>query len=376
MAGIRQLNIRIVLVFSIVACASAMIDLSAAAQENSNHEQVRQVSLDYLNSFVFKNDGNDGRCDQCEHCKEICLNIDEDRQLNSIGQDMTAEDEEWQKLWFANHKLPAQASCKGLECTEPCDNPDCMNGKLSKVGLITEVAESPNDCGASCCEKRNCDDCEICLDQRTMPINSAYCRDMADLLCASLEGKGMDDQQMRRAVDKALTLVSKHAKSESLTEMAKLQSIHEQEMASMRGQVLQLSTQVHTVNDLRNWIGPLYTNQNRTIQHIQMMSASSNALNRTLALLEKQLSSKPTPAPAPIKYANPHVVQDESKSDVYYLKRQVNQLQQQLRQMQMQSDKIQPAQHLQPIYNSFQPLEPLDSTFPSTINWAPKKQRR
>ena len=187
----------------------------------------------------------------------------------------------------------------------------------------------------------------------------------------------MSEPAMRRVIGKAMMLVAKNAQSESLIAMAEMQAKHEEEKAAMRGQLVQLSTQVHTVNDLRNWIGPLYSNQNRTIQHIQMMSASSNALNRTLSLLEKQLSSKPATPPIAVKYSNPHVVQHDPKSEVYDLRKQITELKQQLHKMrQVQTDKIQPAQHLQPIYNSNRQLEPLESPPFQTNNWVPKPERR
>jgi len=134
-----------------------------------------------------------------------------------------------------------------------------------------------------------------------------------------------------------------------------------------------LSTHHNNAENLKNWLGPLYTNQNRAIQQIQMLAYSSNAINRTLTLLEKQMSTKNSGTSTQAVYANPYLKRDERDSEVYDLKRQVNELKNQIQQF--QSQRVQPANHLQPIFDSKQ-TKPLDIPWPTEEPGGQKQYRR
>lgn len=361
----------------------ALMSTSILAQENSGAAQIHQACLEHLNSWIFKDCNSDScPCETCVECGEQCANTPAPE--CSPQQEGLTENEAWTQLWIADEDEPSNESC---QCTLTFDRSEGFQGKL---GIIRQMMESgdpadncdcqacqPECCQMDCCSKLNCGECELCDGVGTMPEKSAYCKDMAELLCTTLNGSEMGEPAMQKVIEKAMMLVARNAQSESQIAMAQMQAKHEQEKAEMRGQLVQLSTQIHTVNDLRNWIGPLYTNQNRTIQHMQMMSASSYALNRTLSLLEKQLSNNATASPTTTNYSGSRVVQADSTSEVYNLKQQISELQQQLHDMQRtQTDKVQPAQHLEPIYNSNQRLEPLESPpFPESMNWSPKPRR-
>ncbi len=364
MTGLRSVVIRFGLLAACVAASSwvTLASPSIFAQESASVDQIHQTCLNQLDAWIFKDPKSDESC--CARCSEAGeASCESNSSSSRCAQKTTNESAAWTELWMADEDSPTEVAGAGLGCTQACHQTAC-----AADGCDAEV------CQSDCCRQGECGECDFCRDICTTPENSAYCKDLAELLCTTIHGNDMSEPAMRRAIEKAMMLVARNAKSESLIEMANMEAKHRDEQASLRGQLLQLSTQVHTVNDLRNWIGPLYTNQNRTIQHLQLMSASSNTLNRTLSLLEKQLSSKAASQPTSVKYSNPHVVQNDPDSKVYYLEREIGELKQQLQKMQqMRTDKIQPAQHLQPIYDSSQQLEPLESPpFPATMNWAPK----
>jgi hypothetical protein len=395
----------------VVFSSLALVTPHIFAQETSSAEQIHQSCLDHLRSWISKNAASDlDQCQRCPECGEICEKTQ--APSSSSEQEGVVEKAAWADLRFDEQAQPNRESCTGASCTQTCANSECTIDHLGMIGIIMdhdcaqEICHSngcqsdgchcdgcqsnhchsecchsecyhSDGCQSDCCEQCECDDRELCHDDCAMPEASAYCKDLAELLCTTLNGSEMSEPAMRRVIEKAMILVAKNAQSESRMEMAHMQIRHEEEKAALRGQLLQLSTQVHTVNDLRDWIGPLYANQNRTIQHIQLLSANSSALNRTLSLLEKQLSSQATTSPTATKQSKPRVAQHDPVSEVYDIGQQIDELKQQLQKMrQMQTDKIQPAQHLQPIYNSSQQLEPLESPpFPASMNWAPDYKR-
>ena len=219
----------------------------------------------------------------------------------------------------------------------------------------------------SCCSQ-NCkwSECEFCNSTESFTAESEFSRDVAELLRVALKNQDLDDPSSRKVIENAMALVVKNAQTKANAEISKLKIEHEKELASFRGQLLQMSTQMKTVDDFKNWLGPLYTNQNRTIQQIQMLAYGSNTINRTLSLLEKQMSTNDSVSSVPVKYGNRPINQDKMDSEVYDLNRQVYQLKKQLQQL--QSRDVQPANHLEPIFDNEQPKS-LDIPWPSEESW-------
>ena len=262
-------------------------------------------------------------------------------------------------------------SCKTSGCSHSCRDASCCNnsgcdGEANCTAFVD--GKSIDFFTAKPADPKYCD-CEFCNSTESLTEQSEFSRDVAELLRVALKNQDLDDPSSRKVIENALALVVKNAQSKADAEISKLKIAHEKELASFRGQLLQMSTQMKTIDDFKNWLGPLYTNQNRTIQQIQMLAYSSNTINRTLGLLEKQMSTNDSVSSVPVKYGNRTTNQDKVDSDVYDLNRQVYELKKQLQQLQQhQSRDVQPANHLEPIFDNEQPKS-LDIPWPSEESW-------
>ena len=168
-------------------------------------------------------------------------------------------------------------------------------------------------------------------------------------------------EEAQQAIASCLKMVAKSAEHQARTELVQKELEHEKAMAVLRGQLLQQQAQATTISQLKNWLGPMYTNPNRAIKQLDLLGFNSNSLNRTLSLLEKQMSNHANRSSKPIMFTNPHVERDESSSEVYDLRSQVTRLKRELEQLKSQG--VRPAQHLQPIPN-FKQLDPIDIPWP------------
>ena len=234
-----------------------------------------------------------------------------------------------------------------MSCSENCQDKSCEC--QSTVGWVGWESEIPNIAPVA----REFD----------LEIEGAdKVRDYALMLKLALNGRDLESKEARQAITSCMLLVAKSAQQQARTELAQKELEHEKEMAVLRGQLLQQQAQATTLDQLRRWLSPLYSNQNRAIKQIELLGFNSNSLNRTLNLLEKQMSNRSNRPSTPVMFSNPHVAQDDSQSDVYDLRSQVKRLKQELEKLRSQS--VQPAQHLQPIFENKQ-LDPIDFPWPS-----------
>ena len=155
-------------------------------------------------------------------------------------------------------------------------------------------------------------------------------------------------------------------------------------MLSMQTRMHQLSVESTSLSQLREWLGPIYANQNRNYQQMQLVSANNATMNRTLALLEKQIDrTKPdatsqtilnhTMAKADFATSQPvgSISQNNfseakklnpakkhaSLDEIHLLRTQLTQLQSRLDEL--QKSNVQAAGHLEPLYTPDQPLKPI-----------------
>lgn len=224
---------------------------------------------------------------------------------------------------------------------------------------------------------------------------------MAGLLAVTLQNQP-DIDAKRKAIEAAMLMVSETAQANAEAQIAKLEATHQQEMARLQMKVHQLSVETTSVNQLQEWLGPIYTNQNRNYQQMKLVSVNNAAINRTLALLEKQIDrgnaakasqkihnhtiakadyvsseqkdvfdrqlpayqitknrtidySKPTFQTA--EPATEHAPKKDSENEIQRLQAQLNTIQTRLESL--QNDKVRPAGHLEPVYTPDKPLKPI-----------------
>ena len=258
------------------------------------------------------------------------------------------------------------------KCTICPETPARMASHESTIGLVGMIEDEPPSCTKSSCTKAmplaigvplpnamamSCEDCQMCNTSKGNEFHSQ----LAKLLSEALKDRDLSEASSQKIIESCLAMASRNSQMESVAQMSSMQVDYERQIAEMRREMTQMSAQLGAMGELKNWLGPIYSNQNRAMHQMQMMTQSSGTLNRILAMLEKQMSTKQMANSKPVKFTNPHVYQDPREAEVYSLRRQLTELKEQMNQMRPQN--VAPAHHLQPIFDSKQP-EPLDIPWP------------
>jgi hypothetical protein len=243
--------------------------------------------------------------------------------------------------------------------------------------------DKSSDCGlATKCTAR-CDDCPT-------PKFADSCDHLAGVLAEQLTANKMDRASAEKLIGSVMRLIARNAELAGKARIAQIEAAKEQEMAALRAEVVRLSAQAGFVADLQQWLGPLYSNQNRSLQQMQLLASGSSALHRTLSLLEAHLDRANQIEPQLVK--NEHakntrireaavdrrhgsfagsdmptiisppksrsILTDRQRPDeLNELRQQVQQLRRELENL--RDSHILPASHLQPIYQSKNQLSPL-----------------
>lgn len=177
------------------------------------------------------------------------------------------------------------------------------------------VADQPRCCPNCCKATEGCDGCEgICpatqkfsnapcpYATRAVPptpngfIQNQYaespsqkiCEDLAETMTECLSDSQIPVDARRRILASTMKLLVRNAELESQAEVAQLQLQHERELAATRENLIQLQARMSASGEVKNWMGPLYTNLNQTQQSINNVMTNLQLVNRTLRLLENE----------------------------------------------------------------------------------------
>ena len=298
---------------------------------------------------------------------------------------------------FADLVVELSAPCTGdcpTDCCATCaDSCDVSSDELSDQ---CSCNSSCND-GTCCIQSAGnhvdcCDGCDLAVcgslatEQNDDPIQK-YCRQMAALLAVSLRTSSASEdgdrsvELQQKAIEAAMLMVAETAEANSHVKIAELEATHQETVSSLQVQINQLSAGATSVSQLREWLGPIYTNQNRNYQQMQLVSANNATMNRTLSLLEKQIERANekqqsqtirnhtiakadyiTSVPVnsmPANNANRQYAQAQNVNadEIKRLKSQILELQSRLEKL--HSDSVQRAGHLEPVFTPDQPLKPI-----------------
>ncbi len=271
---------------------------------------------------------------------------------NSSSVRMTANDLEN----FAVLPTPA-ANVPDSTCPANCTGARCSQSGCHTNPLVEAL------------EKLDLDDAayvdNYALPKEAFPPATLFCQQMTDMLAGNLKNIDHDDPEFKKSIQTAMAMVVQNTNFEHQQKMAQLRTIHQGDINYLQGQMVQLSSQSNVTKHLNDWLSTLYASQNRNHQQLQILSSSTNNLNRKLAALEQHLGSqnydnanRNATMLAPKKISNPNVVRQASTVEPSYDQDEIRYLQQQLRQIEKRMQEIrntnpvQPATHLQPIRNS------------------------
>ena len=118
-----------------------------------------------------------------------------------------------------------------------------------------------------------------------------YCDELAETMAECLADSNISQESRRRILGTTMKLLVRNAELESQTQVAQLQLKHERELAALKGDLMHVQAQLSSVGEIKNWMGPLYTNQNQTQQQMNNLMTNLQLVNRTLRLLEKEKES-------------------------------------------------------------------------------------
>ncbi len=194
---------------------------------------------------------------------------------------------------------------KCLDCPS-CKNKDAQ-ADCCKSSCSTPGCTKPNCNTFSCTPAENTNTEIETLENKTSEPN----RQMALMLHGALRSCQTEKEAIR-TIERAMEIVSRQTKDQFKTDMALLQLEHQKEMGEVTGRLLQTQGQLATVESLRQWMGPLYSNLNRNHQELQRLASGSAELHRTVNQLQKATS--PT-LQRPPRHAMPKPVTHERLTD-------------------------------------------------------------
>lgn len=135
------------------------------------------------------------------------------------------------------------------------------------------------------------------------------CGEIADSLAKSLADSNISTESRQEILAATMKLLVRNAELEARAEVAMLKLQHEREMAQLRSEVAEHQTYASQIGEIKNWMGPIYANQNQTQRQFQGLMTNLQLINRTLRLLEqeKQTQQLHLTQPAPVNNYPPQI---------------------------------------------------------------------
>ena len=118
------------------------------------------------------------------------------------------------------------------------------------------------------------------------------CEDLADNLANSLADPNISTESRREILAATMKLMVRNAELEARAEIASLKLEHQQELSQLRNQVAEFQTYATQIGEIKNWMAPIYANQNQTQRQFQTLTNDLQIINRTLRLLEQEKRSQ------------------------------------------------------------------------------------
>ena len=201
-------------------------------------------------------------------------------------------------------------------------------------GCQVTMPQSELDCPLAGCPDSTCPDCERCPADRELrmpesvspalpheaswavatlfdeqPQANPYflretgneCEEITDALARSLADPNISTESRQEILAATMKLLVRNSELEARAEVAMLKLQHEREMANLRNEVAEHQNYATQIGEIKNWMGPIYANQNQTQRQFQSLMTNLQLINRTLRLLEqeKQTQQLQLTQPAP-----------------------------------------------------------------------------
>ena len=211
---------------------------------------------------------------------------------------------------------------------------------------------------------------------------------MAKLLAAALKDREQSHDTQRQVIEDALMMIAETSEAKAQARIALMEANYQKKLIELQNQMKSAAAPSNSFSQIREWLGPIYTNQNRNFHQMKTIAANSANLSRTVGLLQKKIDTRLVPSwPKKIQnrlYSEPVVTEladsdavtsqrlqpqidrqiphapdriDTTEQAKYRLQHEIQALQFRLRELQKKD--VRPANHLEPVYTPDQPLKPL-----------------
>lgn len=244
-----------------------------------------------------------------------------------------------------------------------CPEKRCVGNECQSASPT--ITESPACRSTQCtgCPDSNCP-ADI-FTQPTATENETFCNQVAQLLANTLENSETTPEAKKRAIESAMKMVADNATAVS---EAKLKDAHKREIKNLQFQLDQASDQAASIEQIKSWLRPIYSNQNRNFEQMKLMNATQLSMNQSLRFGQFSRPAVTTLYPSAttrktneaIKHS-PYVPRvDNETAELARLRAQLDAVNRRIEKL--QSKPVQQASYLEPVYVPNRRLDPIYST--------------
>ena len=258
-------------------------------------------------------------------------------------------------------------------------------GCATEECLTTAPRESLAICtGGSKLETGPC--CQACRPKSAEDMKS-HCQLMAKLLAIAIQDQEQSNDARRQVIEAALMMIAETSEAKAQLKIAKLEATHQKQLSELRSELKKSNSPPSSVSQIREWLGPVYTNQNRNFHQLQTMAADNQSLSQKVGLLERKIDAVNQSLPprtihnrlygeslsarsknhGQAEATGPPHQRDQKdwgqpnrispSEQARRLRQEIHDLQNRLKVLQQEA--VRPANHLEPVFNPDQPLRPL-----------------
>lgn len=258
---------------------------------------------------------------------------------------------------------------------------------LMDIAMASNITDSRKSSVTSLREcNMCCPGCQTCRSQSAENMKG-HCQLMARLLSAAIQEGEQTPEAQRKTIEAALMMIAETSEAKAQARIAWLEANHQKQLTSLKRQMERSSPATSSFSQLREWLSPIYTNQNRNFHQMKTIAANGKSLSRTVGLLERKIDAKLEPVlPETIQnrlYSGSQSADSESRNQAGYrrlnhqsdrpdsnaarraddaehasrLRQEIHALQ--IRLQELQQKAVRPANHLEPVFTPDRPLRPL-----------------
>ncbi len=168
---------------------------------------------------------------------------------------------------------------------------------ISKAGVsnIASLAKDRKACNGCSSEFSTCcPGCQSCRSQSAENMKG-HCQLKARLLSAAIQDGEQTQDAQRKVIEAALMMIAETSEAKAQAKIAWLEANHQKQLTNLKRQMEKSSPATSSFNQIREWLSPIYTNQNRNFHQMKTIAANGESLSRTVRLLERKIDAKLEP---------------------------------------------------------------------------------